>query len=202
MARIPAPRDRDDEVMPFMDAQVEALLRAAQKGRNARRDEAILLVLLDTGMRAQELCSLHFSDVDFSNRQMTIWEGKGKKSRPVYIGKATTKALWRYVQEDGRDEDDALFFSMRGDSLTYNGLAMLFKRLGRTAGVKKAHPHRLRHTFAVSFLRNGGNQFTLMRLLGHTTLAVTNRYVQLAQADVERQHRQFSPADRMRGKGK
>jgi site-specific recombinase XerD len=62
-------------------------------------------------------------------------------------------------------------------------------------------PHTFRHTFAVMFLRAGGNTFTLQQLLGHTSLAMTNRYVALAQADIENQHRQFSPADHLKKHG-
>jgi integrase/recombinase XerD len=197
MERIPAPRDPGDEVMPFTDREVSALLNAAKTSRSARRDRAILLLLCDTGLRASELCGVRLSDVDLHNRSLTVREGKGKKSRQVYIGKTATQALWKYLGEDEREPDDAVFLSERDGPLTYAGLRMLFRRLGTAAGVQKCHPHRFRHTFAVHFLRNGGNQFSLMRMLGHTTLTVTNRYVQLAQADIANQHRQFSPADRL-----
>jgi site-specific recombinase XerD len=73
-------------------------------------------------------------------------------------------------------------------------------RLGRVAGLQacRCTTHTFRHTFSVEFLRAGGNVFTLKELLGHTTLAMVNHYVALAQADIENQHRQFSPADRLR----
>lgn len=198
MDRIPAPRDPGDEVQPFSDQEIEKLLRAASKTHEARRDTAIILTLLDTGVRASELCGLRFQDVDFDQRSLMIREGKGQKTRQVYLGKKATKALFNYVEVDGRDAPDAVFQSQRDGGLTYSGLALLFRRLGKKAGVKSCHPHRLRHAFAVSFLRAGGHQFSLMRLLGHTTLHVTNRYVQLAQADVAAQHRAFSPGDRMK----
>jgi integrase/recombinase XerD len=74
--------------------------------------------------------------------------------------------------------------------------------LGRVAGIQSARcsPHTFRHTFAVEFLRGGGNVFSLKELLGHTSLTICNRYIALAQADLERQHRQYSPADRLRKK--
>ena len=84
-----------------------------------------------------------------------------------------------------------------GEPLTRSGLRQLVSRLGKDAGIQatRCSPHNFRHTFAVSFLRNGGNAFTLQQMLGHTSLHMTNRYVALAQADIENQHRQFSPAD-------
>jgi integrase/recombinase XerD len=197
MERIPAPRDPGDEVMPFTEGEIQALLKTARKSRYARRDTAILLVFIDTGMRAQELCNLRLEDVDFHQKKITIHEGKGKKTRAVFLGKRATKALWDYVREDDRTEQDPLFLSEKGFYLTYDGLRQMLERLGERAGVAACRAHRFRHFFAVSFLRSGGNQFSLMRLLGHSTLSVTNRYVQLAQTDVERQHREHSPADRI-----
>lgn len=73
------------------------------------------------------------------------------------------------------------------------------ERLGKAAKVSgvRCSPHTFHHTFAVSFLRHGGNVFTLQQMLGHASLDQTNQYVNLAQADIENQHRQFSPADRL-----
>ena len=204
MARIPAPIDRPDQVEPFSDAQVHALLAAAKRSRHPRRDEAIVWFLLDTGIRASELCDLKFSEMDMTARRAIITEGKGGKSRPISFGKTAAKALWQYLKDEGRENDDALFQSERGDAMNRNGLQKLIQRLGNEAEIHTARcsPHTFRHTFAVSFLRNGGNQFSLMQQLGHTDLKMTSRYVKLAQADVARQHAMYSPADSLKGKRK
>ncbi len=202
MERIPAIRDPGDEVQPFSDDEVEALLRAAEKTRQSARDASIILVAMDTGARASEICNLRYSDLDFDQRSLRIREGKGKKSRTIYLGKRATRALWKYVQQDGRDGDDPLFFSERGDHLTYSGLILLFRRLGKAAGVKNCHCHRARHYYAVSYLRAGGNQMALMRSMGHRSVAMTNRYVQMADSDLRAAQQQFSPADRLGGRGR
>jgi integrase/recombinase XerD len=201
MGRVPKPLDRPDDVQPFTETQVNDLLTAAKRSRQPRRDEAILLFLFDTGLRASELCSLRFKDVDMTAKKATV-EGKGGKTRPVYFGRVAARALWAYLKEDGREAEEPIFLSERGDALTRSGLQQLLERLGAQAHVTstRCSPHTFRHTFAVSFLRAGGNQFTLMNLLGHTNIQMTSRYVRLAQADVENQHRQFSPADRLKGK--
>ncbi len=194
MERIPVPVDRPDSIEPFTEAQVKALLEAAKKTRQPRRDEALTLFLLDTGCRASELCDLNLNDVDMSGKKASV-EGKGGKSRPVYFGRTTGRALWQYLREDERTPEEPLFQSERGERLTRSGLRQLIERIGKVAGIEsvRCSPHTFRHTFAISFLREGGNQFTLMHILGHTHLAMTARYVHLAQADVENQHRQFSP---------
>jgi site-specific recombinase XerD len=197
MERIPAIRDPGDEVMPFTDEEVEKLLRAAEKTRQAARDTAILLVLVDCGLRASEVCNLAYADLNLDERSLLIREGKGKKTRQAFLGKRTTRAIWKYVQLDGRDPGDPLFFSERGGALTYDGIKFIVRRIATTAGVKNAHALRARHFFALSYLKAGGDKLSLMRLMGHTTVAMTNKYVQWAATDLQAAHRQFSPADRL-----
>lgn len=200
---ITPPVVRSDQVQPFTQDQVNALLNAAKKTLHARRDTAILLFLLDTGARASEMCGLKLKDVDLQGRRCSV-RGKGDKTRSLYFGKETTKALWSYLKEEPREGEDPLFFADRGtragDPLTRSGLRQMIRRLGRAARIEacRCSPHTFRHTFAVMFLRAGGNTFTLQQMLGHTSLHMTNRYVALAQADIENQHRQFSPADRLK----
>jgi len=205
MESVRPPVVRSDQVQPFTQAQINALLQAAKRSNHPRRDEAILLILLDTGLRASELCSLKMKDVDLPGRRCIVL-GKGNKRRAVYFGRDTTKAIWNYLKEQERDDEDPLFYSDRGtrkgEAMTRSGLLQLFERLGKVAKVEatRCSPHTCRHTFAVEFLRGGGNTFALMQLLGHTSLKMTNRYVALAQADIEHQHRQYSPVDRLRSR--
>ena len=199
MVRITPPVDRPDEVRPFTDAEVNSLIDAAKTTQNAKRDEAILWLLLDTGIRASELCALRFQDMDMGAKTVIV-QGKGGKSRSVPFGRTPAKVLWQYLKDEGREPDEPLFLSERGAAFTRLGLLQMIERLGKKANLSsvRTSPHTFRHTFAVSFLRNGGNQFSLMSILGHTSLEMTSRYVQFAQADVERQHRQFSPADNLK----
>ena len=203
MARIPVPVDRPDTIQPFTEQQINALLTAARNSRHPKRDEALLLFLLDTGVRANELATLRFRDVDTSAKKATV-EGKGGKSRPVYFGSSTARALWQYLKTDGRELDDPLFISERGEAFTRAGLTQLIDRLGKAAQINTARcsPHTFRHTFAVMFLRGGENQNSLMALLGHTNIQMTARYVKLAEADIETAHRRSSPVDRLKGRRK
>lgn len=199
---------KPDQIQPFTPEQVQALLAAAKGSRHPRRNEAIVLTLYDTGIRACELCGLSVQDVDLAAGRMTVL-GKGNQRRGVCFAAAVRKALLRYLNEQERAPTDALFLSdtgvAAGRGLTTKGLLDLIKRLGQAAGIDRAvrcSPHTFRHSFAVEFLRAGGNVFTLKQILGHTSLAMTNRYVALAQADLAAQQRQFSPADRLKGRGR
>jgi integrase/recombinase XerC len=204
MEKMRPPVNRPDQIQPFSQDQVKLLLIAAKKSEHPRRDEAICLFLLDTGVRASELCGLRMSDMDLQARRATV-VGKGNKTRAVFFGRDTTKALWQYLKETPREGDEPLFTSDRGtragEPLTRSGLLQLMMRLGKAAKIEatRCSPHTFRHTFAVEFLRAGGNLFTLQTLLGHTSLAMSRRYTALAQADLEKQHRQFSPVDQMKG---
>jgi site-specific recombinase XerD len=207
MDGIAPPIARADQIQPFTETQVAALMQAARKSRHPRRDEALVLFLLDTGVRASELAGLRMENVDLTGKRAVVL-GKGNKHRTVYFGRATTKALWQYLNAEPREVTEPLFHSDRGpqagEPLSRWGVRQIIERMGVVAKVEatRCSPHTFRHTFAVSFLRNGGNVFTLQQLMGHTSTAMTQRYVALAQADIEQQHRQFSPVDRIRNKSR
>ncbi|MBN1661049.1 MAG: tyrosine-type recombinase/integrase [Anaerolineae bacterium] len=202
------PKPEQTEIVPFTQADVKDLLAACNRTRSymrsgqrrcdnarptAQRDRAILLALLDTGMRASELCQLHLYDADLKNHRITV-QGKGKKERIVAISPRTANAIWRYLSTRPEARPTAFLFAVH-DELPFNrcSLRRLVSRIGERAGVLNVHPHRFRHTFAIAFLRNGGNIYVLQRMLGHSTLSMVNRYLAIAQADIENVHRDASP---------
>lgn len=203
LARITPPVPKSDQVQPFSMQQLEDLINAAKKSKYAARDEAIVRCLYDTGIRATELCQLRMKDIDLYEGKLVVL-GKGNKVRTVYLGRKGIRSLRAYLRNETRSPEDAVFMAERGKEgggpLTRSGLLQLVRRLGKAANIQvnRCSPHTFRHTFAVDFLRNGGNTLSLKHLLGHTTLQMTSRYVALAQADMQAQHRQFSPGDRLK----
>ena len=211
---VPRPRPEQRTVTPFSEADVRALLAACERTQaykrpgkklcdnerpTAQRDRALILLLVDTGMRAGELTGLRVRDVDTKNQRLTVF-GKGSKERLLPISPTTGKTLWRYLQGERGEHGpkDPLFLSIDGEPFTREALLQLINRLGARAGVTDCHPHRFRHTFAVTFLRNGGNAYELQAMLGHTTLEMVKRYLSLAQTDVEAAHRRASPVENWR----
>jgi site-specific recombinase XerD len=217
--RIPRPRFEKPDIEPFTQDQVAAMLKACDvtnpwTGREgirsnrhtADRDRAIILVLLSTGMRASELCGICKRDLDLGNNKIDV-AGKGKgrssKQRSVYIGKRTAKALWRYLTPRLSDmlPTDPIFTVGPEDeerAFSRNVLSRLVSRIGERAGIEKAHPHRFRHTFAINYLRNGGDVLTLQRLLGHESLEMVRRYANVAAADCAAAHKTADPVDNWR----
>jgi len=200
--KLPTPKDIE-RMLKACDYAREARTVGRQTFRmrrpTARRDKAIILTLIDTGVRARELCGLTVGDVDLSDGSALVRYGKGGKQRMVYLGKRARKALWRYLASDrpGARPDDALFVGLHGGPLAPNGLSQLVRKLGRRVGVDVS-PHVLRHWFATEFLRGGGNTLVLRRLLGHVSDELLARYAEIAEADLRAAHERASPVDRLR----
>jgi integrase/recombinase XerD len=117
-------------------------------------------MLLDTGLRASELCALRIADVDLKSGRVLIRGGiegkaKGRKGRTVYIGKSGRRFVWRYLttREDAGDPEAPLFVGKFGRPFNRDALRQVIAALGEKAGVIKAHPHRFRHTFGRPFGR-------------------------------------------------
>lgn len=209
---IEKPKYEEKLIVPFTMEETKALVTAAEwtstwntrtgrharsKRPTARRDVAIILTLLDTGIRVSELCDLTLKDYQQESGRLHIRHGKGNKARFVYAGVRSQKAIWRYLLERDRVRpSDALFASKTDNALHRNNLRHTLNQIGDNAGVEGVHPHRFRHTFAVEFLRNGGNVFELKRILGHEKLETVEVYLELASVDIQRAQQANSPADR------
>lgn len=161
------------------------------------RDKAIILTLLDTGLRASELLNIAAADLDPIRGDIVIRQGKGRKPRTVFVGKRTRKAIRAYIRVR-QSTDGALFVTDEGEKLTYAGLRMMVKRRAARAGVVAPTLHSFRRFFALSYLRNGGDIFTLQKLMGHADLQVLRRYLHQVDSDLQRGHQEHGPVDRMR----
>ena len=200
LAGLPIPKVPDVLVPSLTAPELRALLEGANSTRDSIRDRAILLVLLDTGLRLGELVRLSVGDVDLVEGRCRVM-GKGAKERVVPIGGRTRRALRAWIVMRRRAVDpDPLFISRRGGRLTPRAVQQLVHRLALAAGVStRCSPHVLRHSFARAFLANGGDVFSLQRILGHSpsSLQVTRRYIQLLDDDLRAVHRRVSPVDRL-----
>ena len=197
-ANLRPPKVERKVIQALTPAEVERLLNAGSgKSPVNVRNRAILCIFLDTGLRVSELASLNMYDIDMNTGSIVVRHGKGGKQRVVHIGSKAQKALWKYITLYRKSNNDSLFINRNGEPLDAVGIRILIKRLGIKAKVKVS-PHKLRHTFAISYLRAGGDVFSLQYLLGHSTLQMTQRYLQSLNADdAIEAHRKFSPLDRL-----
>lgn len=178
MANLSPPQPKNKPVPIISDAELDALVRScAGKTFNNRRDEAMIRLLLDCGIRVAELCALKVDDINLDH-EVGYVTGKGNKTRPVYPGPRTIKALDNYLRMRRTHRfasTDALFLTQRG-ALSTDGARDLIKARGKLAGIEDLHPHRFRHTWAHDFLMNGGQERDLKRLAGWTSDVMLERY--------------------------
>lgn len=182
----------------FSDEQLRALLTAPDQRRwVGLRDRAMLTLMLDTLARVSEVTGLNVENVDLEGRSIRVM-GKGRKERDIPFGQVAAQAMHRYARSvEDQHPDDPFFISYRGRRMKREDIASTMREYGRKAKIDgvRCSPHTLRHTGAKRFILNGGDVFTLQKLLAHTTLVMVRRYVELASVDVRRQHARFSPAD-------
>ncbi len=163
----------------------------------AERDKAILLALVDTGCRASEFLAVDIGNFDLINGEIQILQGKGGKFRTVYLGRNSRRKVRNYLKT--RREvypHSPLWVTNDGCRLSYSGLRQIIRRRAEDAQIDSPGIHDFRRCFAIEFLRNEGDIFTLQRILGHSSLEMVKRYLALVSADCETAHRKASPVDR------
>ena len=200
LAKIKAPK-RPKEVLPplslsHFNAMVDHCPRRSFAGD---RDRVMLMLLVDTGIRHQELTDLTVGDVDLNNGQITIRSGKGRKSRAVFIGAKTRRAMLAYYRHrESLNNDLALWVKTDGDALTKWGIRQIVRRAAERAGVNAPGMHEFRRAFAINSLRNGMDVATLQRLLGHSSLEVVLRYLDLVDDDLRRASGKYGVVDNLK----
>ncbi|MFC2068790.1 tyrosine-type recombinase/integrase [Chloroflexota bacterium] len=171
--------------------------------RTGARNNAILVTLLDTGLRASEAATITLNNLNLTDGFIKVM-GKGAKERIVPIGKYVQMTLWSYIDKVRPEPailgTNNLFLSSNGKAITVNAVKLFFSRLARSSGVKRLHAHLCRHSFAINYLLAGGDIFSLREILGHTTLEMVNHYLHFTSSQITAQHRKYSPMDKLQSK--
>jgi len=199
MAKVKLPKVPRRVMPTFDERDLKKLMEQPDKKTDEGfRDYAIMATLIDTGIRVSELCQLSISDVDLDSSCLRVM-GKGRKERLVPIGYRLTKVLLKYKVAHRPGSGSGSFFLTRdGRPMSKKRVEVIIKKRGTKAGIKaRCSPHTFRSTSAVLYLRNGGDPFSLQKKLGHSTLVMTRRYSELADADVKARHLKASPFDRL-----
>jgi len=194
--RIKLLKDEIKTIKAFSESQVQALLGWRPRTYSQKRLYTLLCFLLDTGARINEAITLTRDRVDMDNLLIKL-RGKGSKERIIPISMEYRKTLFKHLRSH---KFDLVFCTNQGGKLSYRNLARDFKDLGEKLGISgvRISFHTLRHTFAYGYIKSGGNVLYLQRILGHTDLKMTRRYVDLQPEDLSGVHSKHSILSRLR----
>lgn len=194
--KVKPPRVEQHIIEGISNEDFQSLLSTC-KGKNPTdiRDKALLLFLLDTGLRVTECLNLLKNDLNMLDNSVFVRHGKGRKPRTVFFGRTTRRALLAYLKTH---HEEFLWQDRYGNRLTYDGLRESLRRRSREAHLAKTpSPHDFRRAFALNMLRNGCDLITLQRLMGHADLTVLSRYLAQLDGDLHAVHQKASPVDHL-----
>lgn len=190
---------QDRQPLRFItEDEFKALLKAMDKSKFSEyRDSVIIQLLIDTGMRIGECLLTQIVNVDLKTCSIFIplENTKGKKSRSVFFSPDMSKILKLWLKyQDRYYQTDYLFCTNEGKTLQVRNFVTNFNKYAERIGLKDVHPHCLRNNFAKRFLMAGGNIYTLSRILGHSSVEVTQKaYLDIDDDDLMQGYQQFSP---------
>ncbi|CAH1226055.1 Tyrosine recombinase XerC [Paenibacillus plantiphilus] len=201
-SRVKLQKVAEDTLGAFEKEQVLQLLAAPnQREFLGFRDYVLLTLLFDTGLRINEALNLTLDDLYLADKTITVRASIAKNgtSRVVPVSKRTAELLSALVQENlsqfSKRSPSNLFLLNNGKPLTYNQAYERIRLHGENAGITgvRVSPHTFRHTFAKLYLMNGGDLFSLQKILGHQDISMVRKYVQLNNRDLQEKHAQSSP---------
>jgi integrase/recombinase XerC/integrase/recombinase XerD len=167
-------------IVPLSAKEVEKIDSCYNtRSRIGCRNYCMIHLMLDAGLRLNEVCILRLQDMNFDNKYIQV-HGKGSKERIVPMSRNLRKYLYEYVSLHRTVTSDYLFTDTAGNIISGNSVNSVFARLRKKCGVQRLRPHLLRHTFATCFIMGGGSVEMLRILMGHESINTTQLYMHLA----------------------
>jgi site-specific recombinase XerD len=201
MRELTLPRLHERELRPLTADEETRLLDAYSDSKASEcRNKAIFMLMLSTGLRKAEVVSLRDDEVNFQEGFVTVW-GKGKRQRSIPFGYKTGWVLQRYRllyrPEPASPSSETFFLTAEGYPLTGGAIDLLFRRAKVRSGIKRLHPHLLRHTYGIRSTELGIPTLTLQRYMGHSQPSVTERYSHVAQSERLKRERSYDHLDQL-----
>ena len=204
MARFKMPKLESQEEPPkaFTEEEIVLLLEKPRKkdAFTEWRTWVVVNWVLATGNRAATICEVKISDINFSRKEISLCHTKNKKAQIIPLSSSLATVLKEYIRM-WRKEAGAngwLFPNIGEEQLTTNALRLSFTKYCKSRGVERTNIHGLRHSFAREWIKNNGNQFALQKILGHSKLTMTSKYVKLYSEDIKDDFDKFNPLDNLK----
>jgi integrase/recombinase XerD len=220
--RFKLPRVEQKFIPTYTTSDIEKLLDACEEGDAAKprlrkaltaRNRAIVSILVDAGLRRNEITGLRLCDIDRELRLLTVHR-KGNKWQQVPVSRDGFKPLHEYLTKHRpylaklgggtiAKKEDAAFLTARGEPFSADALSLLFKRLKKRAGIadKRVSAHNCRRYMATTQLVNGRSPLDVQRQMGHTSLKMTNHYYSQTVEQLQRSHELYSPLRKKSSEG-
>jgi len=198
-ARLSLMRQDVDTVEPLTEDELRRLLKVPDQRFYAQfRDYIIMVLIIDSGLRLGEICALEITDVNFLTKQITLpaIKNKNRKSRVLPLSNETVRLLKQVIAEVAQHFPDNkfVFTTNYGEQLSDKTVQKAITKYAEAAKIERpVSPHRLRHNFATMAALNGMDIFTLMKMMGHSDISTTRKYVQVSTENLAEQHKRYSP---------
>lgn len=195
-------KGQEETLKTFTDEEQEALVEKPRRNASFAewRTWAVVNWVLATGNRASTVCNIRIQDLSFSKREITLTQTKNNKAQIIPMSSSLETVLKEYIRVWRKDADPTafLFCNVGEEQLTTNALRLSFTKYCKDRGVEKTSIHGLRHTFARGWIKNNGNTFALQKMLGHSTLDMTRKYVNLFNEDIKEDFDSYNPLDNLK----
>ena len=189
-------KERKRVIPTFSKEQLNKLFRQPDLNTfTGVRDYTLMLLMLETGIRVNELAGLSLNDIRWEDSLIVVRNAKSYRERLVPIQKEMKQQLKKYIAIRGYVESEALFVTIDGTRLTRRGIQQRIIKYGDMAKIEgvRCSCHTFRHTFAKLSVQQGANIFELQTILGHSSMEIVKTYVNLFGSDVRESHKKFSP---------
>lgn len=199
-------KGQEETMKMFTDEEMERLLEKPKKKDTyvVWRTWAIVNWVLGTGNRAATIVDVKIGDINYNRKEITLRHTKNRKASVIPLSSSLESSIKEFIRmwRKDADEEDYLFANISEEQLTTDALRHGFTQYCRDREVNKTNIHGLRHNFAKAWVQNNGNMFALQKVLGHSTLDMTRRYVRLFSEDIKEDYDKFNALDTIKRSSK
>ncbi len=193
---------KEEEVIKstYNDAEIQLMLVKPDINKydfTDYRNWVMVNMLLGTGIRLSTLISIRIGDLDLYNQLLSTRHNKNRKMQMIPLSKTLINILQEYLTyRNHKDDDEILFVTVYGTPYTPNGCYHAIMRHCHQRGIEHANVHKFRHTFAKNWIMSGGDVFRLQKILGHSSMEIVKKYVNIYGADLTKDFEKFNILDR------